>query len=70
MLWHDYDPASFEQTTHSADEFELPDVCATTTTSCSAPDPPTALTLGARLNDIGGARGSFADAATTTAVEQ
>jgi len=38
MLWHDYDPASWnDAVTHTADDFALPDVCASTTVSCSAP---------------------------------
>ena len=37
MLWHDYDPATFKATPHSADEFAVPQVCKTTTVSCSAP---------------------------------
>lgn len=37
MLWHDYDPATFKAASFSKTDFTVPDVCKTTTTSCSAP---------------------------------
>ena len=38
VLWHDYDPATFKATPHTAAEFDIPDVCKTTQVVCSAPD--------------------------------
>jgi len=37
MLYHDYDPKSFIPESHSASEFDLPDVCKNTKVSCAAP---------------------------------
>ena len=37
MLWHDYDPETFVPESHTADEFEVPEVCMTTTVDCAAP---------------------------------
>jgi len=38
MFYHDYDPATFKQTTHTASEFELPDVCkGDLLSTCTAP---------------------------------
>jgi len=48
VLWHDYEPATFKATPHSASEFEVPQVCKTTTVSCAAPD------IGRRLGADGG----------------
>jgi hypothetical protein len=38
VLYHDYDPSTFKATPHTESEFDLPDVCKTTTVSCAAPD--------------------------------
>ena len=40
MLYHDYDPKSFIPESHSASEFDLPDVCKNTKVSCAAPGNP------------------------------
>lgn len=37
VVFHDYDPDTFLETKHTADEFALPAVCANTTVSCAAP---------------------------------
>jgi len=38
LFYHDYDPATFKETSHSASEFELPDVCkGSKLSTCSAP---------------------------------
>mmetsp|Transcript_64313 Transcript_64313/g.178044 ORF Transcript_64313/g.178044 Transcript_64313/m.178044 type:complete len:475 (+) Transcript_64313:73-1497(+) len=37
MVWHDYDPDTWVEEAHTVDEFEVPEVCMTTTVSCAAP---------------------------------
>lgn len=53
MLWHDYDPATFKSTPHTASDFAVPDVCLKTTTSCAAPGGRRALTVAATMAGVG-----------------
>jgi len=62
MLYHDYDPASFLETSHTEEDFAVPDVCKTTTVSCtgpggdstsSTPQYPPVLTMHGRMAGVG-----------------
>jgi len=37
VLYHDFDPATFKNATFTQSDFEVPDVCKTTTVSCAIP---------------------------------
>ena len=39
VIYHDFDPSSFRNASHTADEFAIPEVCKTTHTDCAAPSP-------------------------------